>query len=392
MKPSVTRVSRARASQDEFGLWYQDQSPSGPGRFHCWFGAALVGVRSIDDVAAAFEFVFRAHPELCARFRLDDDGTLIKELPTAGESLAIRRANPDLDEVEVVRRMGSVPLSLEEGRLMRVAILAGDGGIARGLVGVVHHIAWDARSEKRLWAELDHVLDLRAPAAETGIGAAWLSPLDPIPLGFTAPDRQVAALAGGAVAWSAVVEQARGNGMTPFTWLLGQFISIVAAWSATGRVIPMVDLDDGTDDGTGRFGVHQSQRPLNVVERAASAVDIGRRVQLEVLELLAAETRPSSQPEPQAAGAQACKVYLRDLRSRDSLRHLRPFDLAAPVARNELSVGVAVTSDGVGVLLTARAASFGHDDIAELADRVGRTLRGAVQKMNRLEEAAHEAL
>ncbi len=393
MGSSSTAASQTRASEDEFGLWYHEQSPSGAGRLDCWFGAVFTGWRSTDDVMVALEFVLRNHPELSARYWLDDDGTLVKELPSAGGPLAVRQASPDLDEVEVARRISFSPLSLEDGDLLRVAIVAGDRGIARGLVGVVHHIVWNVRSEQRLWAELDRALDATTPAVGTEIGPAWLSPLDPIPPRSAPPDRQVHALARGALAWSAVVQQAQRSRTTTFAWLVGQLTSAVAAWSTTGRVIPMVDLDDGADDRTGQFGVHQSQRLLNVVERTTSPVDIGRRVQLQLLQLLASEIRPASQPEPRVDDAQVCKVYVRDLRSRDDLRHLQPLQLAAPRARNELSVGVAAMSDGVEVLLTARADAFTHDDIVELANRVGRALLKAVQGRDRVEEeVAHAAL
>lgn len=376
------------ASADEFGIWYQQEASDAPWRFVCPTGARVLDPSRL-DLAEAVDVlgeVLVGHPEAGARFAVDAQGGLVKHLGGRGERRPEVVCFPVGDDLDTsAARLRSLPISLETGDLVRLAVQPDERGRPRHLFAAAHHIVWDVRSEEGFWAAVDRCVAARVERRAPGSSAphrtvpsegAATEPDRP------APDPQHRTLFGdGARLWSSLSAAARMAGVTRFAWVVGHLATAVAGWSPLGAVVVYVDVDrrpllDPAPTGLGFF---QTQREIAAIDRGSSGSEAARRVHGGLGALLAGalsgEIRP--QPERSADGAQPCKIYLRDVRSRHRLRHVRPLDLPTSVARNQLQVGLTVDEQAIEVVVTARSDVATWSGVADLADRTERALAGA---------------
>ncbi|MFC6082483.1 condensation domain-containing protein [Sphaerisporangium aureirubrum] len=377
------------ATAAEFGLWYQEQAAEPRGRYLCLAAAELCpgSQVSLRDAAGAMTAVRAGHPEALARFAVDEQGLLHKFLESPADSLPaeVLAFPAEWRRTDVVSHLAGLPTSLATGPLVHLAAQADHKGNATRLFVLAHHIVWDAHSEEIFWTEVDR--RLTGPGAgdaghrHPGFGPSVhrVATRDHAPL-VTDLQRHLA-ISNGDRVWERLAAAARRAGVTPFAWTVGHLAAAAAAWSEPASVMAYIDVDlrplAGTSQDT--MGFHLSQLEIATVDRGTSGPAAAAAVHTAVMRRLAAAMRQEIRPGSEAAGhgGRPCKFYLRDIRYRRRLHHLRPIDIRLPVARNQLSVGVTVTDTSLEVTVTARRGTADSTGIARLAQLARRHLISA---------------
>lgn len=356
-------------TEQEFGLWYEEQTGMPGGRLLCAFAARVNERIGRDEVARALGRVFARHPECGARFIVDADGLLGKTLGAAdmGE-LAVFSSGEAPDDVISV--LAAQPVSAVTGPLLRLAIRVDRAGMVDLVAGIAHHVVWDARSEDLFWASLSRELTREPVAGEPRV--TWVRPTS---AGTTVPDPQWRAVVADGL-WDRLRRRAIEHTVTPFAWTVGHLATAVAAWSRR-PVTPYVDVDlraiaNGTPD---RIGYFQVQCRLRDINEDVAGVDATRQVSRDVAALITQAMTVGLAPEPEEVrnGVQPCKFYLPGPRP-GGPTVLSPLDVAMPVARNDLAVGLTSAGERTHLTVTARHELFGRDE----PRRLGRHLLAAL--------------
>jgi len=354
------------ATPEEFGLWYEEQAGTPVRRLLCAFGARVTGGLRIGPAGftRAFERVLGRHPECRATFDVDHDGTLVKSLGTA-KSGEVAVFGPDQLASEVVGALTGEPMSAVTGPVLRLAVRVDRSGLVDHVFGVAHHVVWDARSEELFWESLTRELVEEPTDGPHGTVRPAVGATED-------PDPQWRAELGGDL-WDRVRPMAREHAVTPFAWIAGHLAAGVAAWSGQA-VSPYVDVDlralgDGSPD---RIGYFQTQRRLRDIDAGTPGAEAAAQVLADVATLVAQAMTTGLTPDSEArADTQPCKFYLRGPRPEHADTVLSPVDLALPVARNDLAVGLTSAGDRTHLTVTARRELFGPDELR----RLGRELR-----------------
>ncbi|CCH29566.1 hypothetical protein ABZ816_15550 [Actinosynnema sp. NPDC047251] len=360
------------ATREEFGLWYEEQAGTPVRRLLCAFAARVAGGPAPGPFARALVRVLDRHPECRSTFAVDADGRLVKT-PDAGPAVGVPVFGPEHRPSDVVGALAREPLSAVTGPVLRLAVRVDRSGAVDHVFGVAHHVVWDGRSEELFWDALAREL----AGEPTGTG-----PLDDPPVTVvrsreggpddTTTDPQWMVVLGDQT-WDRARRRARENALTPFAWVVGHLATGVAAWSGQA-VTPYIDVDlRAVDDGArDRIGYFQTQRRLREVDLGVPGPEAARRVLADVAGLAARALTTGLPPERETPrpDTRACKFYLRAPRPDREGGVLSPVDIALPVARNDLAVGVTSEGSRVRLTVTARQDLFGLDEPARLGRRL----------------------
>lgn len=378
------------ASPDEFGIWYQNEAADASWRYLCLAEAQVLDPDELNVAEAAdvLNEVLADHPEASARFRLDDEGTLIKDIDIPAARRAEVTCIPwGTDPETTAAYLRGVPISLSTGQVIGLAVQPDERGRAQRLFAVAHHIVWDLTSEQILWTAVDQLIATRraerSPRPSLAERTRLSSPgdlSDQVHTPMSDPQHHTV-INGGARLWEDLSVAAREHAVTRFAWVVGHLAVAVAEWSPHELVVAYIDLDrrpllDPVPPG---FGFYQSQQEISPIGRDASGQDAARVVHRSLGRLLAqmrsGEIRP--RPERRVDDAQPCKFYLRDVRYRGQLRNLRPVDMPVSAARNQLQVGVTLSDQAIEVTVTAHAGAADTSGVRDLADHIERALSAA---------------
>lgn len=340
----MTSSTITRATRQEFGLWYEEQAGGAVERLLCAFSARIGRPVHPGQVAGALARTIDRFPECRTAFGLADDGVLMRVPGKAPPDTVL--FGPEWSVPAAASVLAGEPMSSSTGPVLRIGVVSSTKGQIDHVVGVAHHVIWDGQSEGLFLATLAEEIGKQGPHGR-------LRPPPPS-APMAVPDQQWSSHAPGGL-WNAVGAQARGHGVTPFAWIVGHFAAATATWY-DHPVTPYIDVDLRVAEpaAAGRLGYFQSQRALGTIGVGVPGAVAARGVLADVGALVELALSGGLRPDREVAqpGALTCKFYMRHQQSDHG--DLVAIDMALPVARNDLAVGMTATGDKAHLTVTAR--------------------------------------